>query len=437
MKPNRTQVLYLAVLATIIVFLAASTPAYATGREKVLYQFYGANELVHHLCGKLTADAAGNLYGVGCSADNNYNGLIYRLKPGAKDKWTEEVIYNFTGGSDGSGPNPDLVFDAAGNLYGAANQGGDYGAGTIFELSPTPNGTWTETTLYSFGGPLNDGIFPGSGLILDAAGNLYGGTMFGGNWQDNHCYNGINNTGCGTIFKMTHNPDGTWTESILYSLLFIDGWEIFSGLTLDAAGNLYGMATWGGTGSPNLCIAGCGTVFQLAPQPDGSYMFHRLYSFQGGTDGAYPVRDGHLLMDSNGNLYGATTFGGSWSFYCSSEYNGCGTAFQLTPQPNGTWNESVLHAFGNEDAGIYSMSFTAAGVLAGVTGAGGAYNGGTFFELKPGSKGQWKYKDLYDFGSAYGDALNPEGPLTLGADGNFYGLSWLVGAYGTMYRIKP
>ncbi len=442
MKPNRTQVFYLAVLAIVIVCLAASTPAYATGREKVLYQFYGASEQITNPQGELTADAAGNLYGTSALSGNYYNGVIYRLKPGANGKWTEEIVYAFTGGSDGAYPNPGFVFDAAGNLYGAANQGGDYGAGTVFELSPNPNSTWTETTLYAFGANANDGWIPGSGLIADAAGNLYGGTMFGGNLQDNHCgYGPGQNIGCGAVFKLAHNADGTWTESTLYSLLFIDGFEIFSNLTFDASGNLWGMATWGGTG---FCLQdgsnyGCGTVFQLAPQPDGSWMYHRIYSFQGGTDGSDPVRDGRLVFDSQGNLYGATSTGGNQG--CTNRYyTGCGTVFQLTPQQNGTWTETVLHVFGTatgEGVSPHAVAFNAAGSLYSITQGGGAYGYGTFFELKPGKNGQWKSTTLYSFGGAYGDAIYPWGPPIPGIGGYLYGLAKLPGAYGSMYRIRP
>src|SRR5208282_4793083 len=171
---------------------------------------------------------------------------------------------------------------------------------------------------------------------------------FGGNYQDPYCA-----AGCGAVFKMTHNPDGTWTESTLYGLLYIDGYEIFSNLTFDAAGNLYGMPTWGGTG---YCLQdgdnyGCGTIFQLAPQPDGSWMYHRLYSFQGGTDGSDPIRTGSMVSDSKGNLYGATATGGNTG--CANIYwLGCGTVFELSPQGNGQWTENVLYVFPTGHPGV-------------------------------------------------------------------------------------
>jgi len=437
MQPNRTQVSYLAALALVFACLAAVTPAYASGREKVLYDFYGNTEQVTNPQGSLVADATGNLYGTSNLGSKNSNGVVYELVRGANGTWSDQVIYSFTGGSDGSYPNGNLIFDAAGNIYGTANQGGDYGVGTVFELSPGSVGTWIETTLYSFNyNNGTDGIYPATGLIFDAAGNLYGGTMFGGNYQDPYCA-----AGCGAIFKLTHNPDGSWTEATLYGLLFIDGYEIFSNLTFDAAGNLWGMATWGGTG---VCYqdgsnSGCGTVFQLAPQPDGSWMFHRIYSFQGGTDGSDPVRDGNLVFDSQGNIYGATSTGGNQG--CSNRYyTGCGTVFQMTPQPNGEWTETVLHVFGNaagDGTRPHAVAFDAAGNLYGAAEGTGGYGFGNFFELKPNRKGQWTYKTLYNFGGFYGDAQYPWTTPVRGADGYLYGLARLVGAYGSIYRIKP
>ncbi|MGB8005534.1 MAG: choice-of-anchor tandem repeat GloVer-containing protein [Terriglobales bacterium] len=431
MKPHRTRFSYFAVLAIVLVCLAASTPAYASGREKVLYQFYGPQEQVQLPQGGLTADRAGNYYGAVSQRKGNPYGEIFVLVTGANGKWSDHVIYTFTGGSDGMYPNPGFIFDVAGNLYGAANQGGEYGVGTIFELSPNPSGTWTETTLYNFNyNNGTDGIYPGSGLTVDAAGNLYGTTQFGGNYQDPYCAPG----GCGAIFKMTQNPDGTWKESTLYGLLFIDGSDPESKVIFDAAGNLYGMTRGGG----QYLSCSCGTVFQLALQADGTYLFHRLYSFQGGTDGYDPYTNAPVL-DGKGNLYGSTHWGGNQG--CTTHYfTGCGTVFELTAQPNGAWTETVLHVFGNAagDGELpFSVKFDAAGSLYGVTAGGGAYGAGEFFEMKPARKGQWTYGIKYSFDGYYGDAAYPAGDLVTDAAGNLYGLASLPGAWGAFFRIKP
>src|ERR1700690_3371147 len=97
---------------------------------------------------------------------------------------TENVLYNFTGGSDGSGPTGNLIFDAVGNLYGTTDAGGvddgNGGKGVGFKLSSSTGGGWTETILYAFQGGTSDGEIPDGGVVFDTGGNLYGVTDFGG-----------------------------------------------------------------------------------------------------------------------------------------------------------------------------------------------------------------------------------------------------------------
>ena len=182
------------------------------------------------------------------------------------------MLYRFAGGRDGCASNAGLIFDGAGNLYGTTTRGGNQackrGCGVVFELSPKPDGSWTESVLHRFSGA--DGSYAGADLIFDAGGNLYGTTSTGG--VNNPCpIEG--DPGCGTVFKLTPKGDGTWTESVLYSFcssvgctdgIFPDG-----RLVSDVAGNLYG--TTGGGGTPK-CGGGfgCGTVFMLTPKSDGS-----------------------------------------------------------------------------------------------------------------------------------------------------------------------
>ena len=431
MKSNKSQVFNFAVLAIVLSCLTLATPASAAGRDKLLYRFVGPNEQVTSPSGLLTADGAGNFYGVSGVAFNQ--GMVFELMLGPNGTWSDKPLYTFANGTDGSGPVPGFVIDAAGNLYGVTNSGGAYGTGTVFELSPNPDGTWSKTTLYSFN-PYNyfEADFPSTPLIADAAGNLYGGSMFGGNFADQHCA-----AGCGAIFKMTHNPDGTWTESTVYSFLYIDGYEIFSGLNFDAAGNLYGMATWGGTG---VCLEdggnyGCGTIFQLAPQADGSWMYHRLYSFQGGTDGSDPIRTGSMVADSKGNLYGTTATGGNTG--CTNIYwTGCGTVFKFSPQGNGQWTEQVLYVFPTGGPGVAAPAFSTSmpKETCSVSHRGGTYGYGVFYKLSENRKGVWAYDVLYNFDSYDGDILGM-GPNTL-FDGYLYGLGRLGGAYAGFGRIK-
>lgn len=435
MKSKRQLTLLVTAFIVVFGFLTTTAPAFAAAKEKVLYRFWKPGGEVQRPGGPLVSDAAGNLYGTAPAGGANGFGTVYEMVRGANGHWSEKVLYSFAGGSDGT-PNPSLVFDPAGNLYGTTNQGGTYSTGTVFELTPGSGGTWTETVLYSFN-PNNgtDGIYPASGPIIDAAGNLYGATMFGGNYQDKQCA-----AGCGAVFKLAPGAGGIWTESTLYALVYIDGYEIFSNLAFDSAGNLYGMATWGGTGT---CYQdgsnyGCGTVFELTPKSNGKWTFKRLYSFQGGTDGSDPVRTGSLVFDNKGALYGSTSTGGNQG--CSNRYyTGCGTAFQLTPKGNGKWTEKVLHRFGNktgDGAGPSALTFDAAGNLYGAA-DGGAYSEGAVFELAPGANGKWTEKVLYSFGGKFGDAVYPTSPLILDSAGNLYGTAGLTGYYGAFYEIIP
>src|ERR1035438_1221071 len=149
----------------------------------------------------------------------------------------EKVLHNFNhDGTDGWRPEAGLIFDAAGNLYGTTSQGGSSGVGTVFELTPATGGTWTEKVLHSFGGGA-DGGYPEAGLILDAAGNLYGTTQWGGT------------STVGAVFELTPAAGGTWTEKVLHSFLNdgTDGVNPVAGLIFDGAGNLYGTTYQGGT----------------------------------------------------------------------------------------------------------------------------------------------------------------------------------------------
>ena len=162
----------------------------------------------------------------------------------------------------------ELIFDQSGNLYGTTTDGGSatcgnfYGCGIVFKLSPNGSGGWTETQLYTFQGA-SDGANPGSGLIFDKAGNLYGTTADGG---DAACNSGY---GCGTLFELTPNGSG-WTENLLYKFQGgSDGAYPSSSVIFDQTGNLYGTTTEGGG---NVCLVadksvGCGVVFELIREP--------------------------------------------------------------------------------------------------------------------------------------------------------------------------
>jgi uncharacterized repeat protein (TIGR03803 family) len=306
--------------ALVLAIFAASltltlTSAFAQ-QERVLHSFYSNGRDGFIPGSSLVIDAAGNLYGTTPDAGYFGVGLVFELTPKPGGGWTSKPLHAFSGReADGSSPNAALIFDTAGNLYGTTSFGGEDGVGTVFELSPTTSGTWSETVLYSFGaGTSGDGQNPGSVLLLHASGNnaaiLYGTTLQGG----------TNNLG--TAFELSPSADGGYTETVLHSFgSGTDGKSPKAGLIVDPAGNLYGTTTAGG-------IYNTGTVFELTPTGEETI----LHSFKpNGRDGAEPV--GGLVMDQAGNLYGTTDAGGSFKY---------GTVFEVEPASK---SEKILHNF--------------------------------------------------------------------------------------------
>lgn len=281
----------------------------------------------------------------------------------ASAQWYEQVLYSFQGYPDGAYPVGRIVFDKHRNLYGATSEGGSPncagpgGCGTVYELSPpAKNGDpWTETVIWIFKGrAYGDGATPGGGLIMDAAGNLYGTTAYDGTGQC-RLIGGL--VGCGTVYEMSppSQPGGAWTETVLYSFQGgNDGYAPDGDLVFDKAGNLYGATLFGGgkgTNCGNSLYPNCGTIFELSPpkQKGGAWSEKVLYSFSGTQafsidgDGAEP--NGGLLIDDTGAIYGTTGYGGS-AGVCQPR-GGCGTVFELIPprEQGGGWTESVLHRF--------------------------------------------------------------------------------------------
>jgi uncharacterized repeat protein (TIGR03803 family) len=277
---------------------------------------------------------------------------------------TETVLYNFcslSGCADGSHPNTSLILDPQGNLYGEAG-GGAHRWGVVYRVAQ--NGA--ESPIYSFHrGP---GADPWGGLLRDQKGDLYGTTQSYYRWNDRYY---------GTVFELKKGV----TLRYLYEFPAADeagGWVPSGRLAIDSLGNLYGTAAYGGDVANCSQQGGssCGLVFELtAPKTDKV-----LYNFAGGTDGANP--NGGLIFDAAGNLYGTTTYGGSEGANCQQWPGGCGTVFKLAP--DGT--ETVLHSFAggtdgaNPDAGLV---MDAQGNLYGATYSGGATGYGTVFKLAP------------------------------------------------------
>ena len=346
--------------------------------------------------------------------------------PKASGQSKYKVLHAFTGGSDGGGVWSSVVFDQKGNLYGTTSGGGDFGYGTVFELTPSQRGPWTETVLHSF--MLNDpqGAEPNTNLTFDSAGNLYGTAPNGG------AFNG------GTAFELTPGSI-SWTLTVLYNFAAYSGdvGPPHSGLISDSAGNLYGAGSGGAIGG--------GAVFELTPG-SGTWLETLPYSFcqQLGCSDGSGISAGPVL-DRSGNLYGTTIFGGNTS--CQSG-NGCGLVYELKRGSNGLWKEAVLHAFNgapDDSDGSSQLVLDSSGNLYGTGGGGshicfGSSPCGTVYTLTRGSGGSWSESVIYDFtGGTTGNGPGPSEGLVIDQEGNLYGTTFYGGSTscgcGVVYKL--
>ncbi len=313
-----------------------STEITATGKERVVYSFGGQPDGSNPQS-SLIMDKEGALYGTtraggggGCDGPGYGCGTVFKLTSG-KRGWTESKLYGFQGGSGGAAPSGGVVLTTSGALVGTTALGGTAhrgGDGVVFEL--TPSGTsYSETVIHTFTGA-PDGQYPGTALVSDSSGNLYGTTTEGGLTNCRRFPDGA-----GTVFKLT--PSGsTYAYSIIYSFNECkDGAGPSSGLLRGPHGVFYGLTSRGGAASG----LSNGTAYELLPN-GSSYAEKVLYSFKGGTDGADPEDAPGLVADDAGNLYG-TTVGGGGTTTCGG---GCGTVFKLLRAKSG-FTESILYAF--------------------------------------------------------------------------------------------
>jgi uncharacterized repeat protein (TIGR03803 family) len=386
------------------VILSASLPARGQ-TYSALYSFQcGPNDAANPL-GTLLRDNAGNLYGIAEGGGTFGFGSVFELRANG----SESVLHSFAGTPDGSDPVGGLVRDTAGNLYGATLAGGDFNLGTVFRISPSGK----EMRLHDFKPLGTDGGSPIGTVVRDSAGNIYGLTNGGGRYGKGTLYE-VFSTGGDTLLSQF----GGSREEAEYP---------YSGL-LDAGGNFFGMTSGGGTYSD-------GTVFEVTAAGKQGV----LHSFAGApTDGNGVV--GNLIKDSSGNLYGATTYGGSGS--CDLSFvPGCGMVFQVSSKGA----EKVVYSFTGApdgqfpDAGVVRDS---AGNLYGTTEIGGtgpcsATEGpgcGTIYEITP--SGQESV--LYSFTDTP-DGANPGAPLFLDSSGSFYGTTLVGGTYGcgTVFKYTP
>jgi uncharacterized repeat protein (TIGR03803 family) len=344
-------------------------------REDVLHDFAGSDGMYPK--GALVADKTGNLYGTtvngGPSCSQLGCGVVFELVREKAGKWIFKVLHNFAL-TDGANPYAGVIFDSQGDLYGTASSGGNLsacsdegGCGVVFKLTPDGKGHWTETVVYAFNG--SDGGGPMSPVTFDSSGNLYGTTSYGGA-----------NRG-GTVFELTPEKDGQWSERALHSFSFGtgDGYQPVYGVVFDGTGNFYGTTQFGGTVGGQ----GWGTAFELTSGKNGKWTETILRSFDRDKLGGGFVSSG-LILDGKGNLYGSTGEGGRYS---------SGVVFRLTLGANGKWGEAVLHSFGQGNDGadpIGGLIFDLAGHLLGVASIGGGTGGscgqdgcGVVFEITP------------------------------------------------------
>jgi uncharacterized repeat protein (TIGR03803 family) len=421
------------ILAVLAIALMLPTGAGAASKYKVLHRFTPRkNGDGGGPYRGVIFDTKGNLYGTTLGGGASRYGTVFKLSPNSDGSWRETLLYSFSGGTDGSEPLAGLVFDAIGNLYGTTYLGGSEAngcesneCGTVFKLKSNPDGSWTESVLHRFTGV--DGGNPDAGLIFDDAGNLYGTTQVGGDFD---CSSNPP-VGCGVVFELTPNSNGSWTERVLATI----GAHPIADLVFDRAGNLYGTAASGGDLACNAPF-GCGDVFELTPNSDGTWTPSYLHNFTG-ADGYEPTAP--LVLDSVGNLYGTTYGGGSTA--CNGVTSGCGVVFKLTPSSGDEWTEHVLHRFtgGNDGANpVAGLIFGATGNLYGTAEVGGAYGYGVVFELRRTSTG-WKERVLHAFVGK--PAQTPFGGLTLDKAGNLYGTATLCGSgqrcEGVVFEITP
>ena len=310
-----------------------------------LHTFVGGADGAHPY-GRVAIAHDGTLYGTTTEGGSGGSGTIYRLQPSAAvpksalAPWNETVLHRFTG-SDGAGPQGDLTLDQSGNIYGTTQEGGSAGGGVIYELAFS-TGNWTENILYSAQGYRT----PSGGVVFDGSGNLYGVFEEGGSLGD------------GAVYELSPTTRSGWTEQILYGPSG-EEWNPMGGLIIDPSGNLYGTVPGFGGG-----------VFELTHST--GWIFNELYDFGGSGEG--PVDK--LVMDSAGNLYGTT---------CQDGNYGSGGVFELVLS-NGTWNARWLHSFTGGNDGSCPMSnlvFDANSNLYGTTSFGGTYGGGVVFEITP------------------------------------------------------
>ena len=394
-----------------VVFALAS--AGWASSEKVLWNFTGTNgDGSGPWSNYFISDAKGNLYAATAAGGTYSAGVVFMLSPAGK----ETVLYEFKGqaNGDGSGPAGRLAFDPKGNIYGTTQGGGTNGTGTVYKLSPKRGGGWTEKVIYTFSATGADGISPSAGMTIAPNGTMYSTTPDGGAY------------GAGTVFSLKKTSKG-WKQTVIQSLNgSSNGGYPYEGLMMDTAGNLYGAAPTGGAD-------GQGLIYRLRHTKQG-WVDTVLYSFtnqNGDGSGLYWI---DLISDKSGNIYGATSFGGT---------NGTGTVWELVySKTKKSYSEKILYEFGTSGSGdgnnpYGGLAMDSKGHLYGTALRGGSSGLGAFYKLTKEGK-TWKETVLHSFVGG-NDGNSPTGNPYIDAKGRLYGMTQLGGtsSLGVVYRITP
>jgi uncharacterized repeat protein (TIGR03803 family) len=424
------------IIGIAFVVAAFATAAHA-GTFQVLYTFHGypARDGANPQAAPFM-DSKGDLYGTTEAGGTSACGVVYKLHKSRSGTWKETILHSFACGNDGEGPIGGVIEDKLGNLYGDTELGGTgdcyffgerIGCGTVYKLSPAKGGGWINTVLYSFPAPHDFFGGPEASLTFDDNGALYGTTVFddecagvsrgsvfllkpvNDKWKERELHRFCNDghdgrspaygslvfdpagnlygtasegghgTDTGVVFQLNPLGSGKWQFKKIHQFTQDDGGVLEGGLTIDAAGNLYGAETDGG-------LSNFGAIYELSPAAGGTWNETVLYTFVAdGVDGQNPWQN--PVFDSHGNLFGTTQQGGS-ATYCVN----CGVIYELVPQGGGKWGESVVYSFGSQ------LNVT--------------------------------------------DGADPIGGLTLGKDGNFYGTTLQggdssCGNCGVVFEFTP
>ena len=388
---TRNRLLFASALS--LIGLHEST-AHAVPTFTTLVSFSGANGSLPQA--RLTIDGSGNLYGttgMGGVAPGNY-GIVFELSGPSHTTFTTVAKFD---GNDGGTPLAPITIDPHGTLLGTTSTGGPANVGNVFRLAGLRHRRIEP--LVTFTGP--NGSTPESGLISDAAGNLYGTTYIGGTGQ------------FGTVFELLASDHKHIVT--LHSFSGQDGAFSVSPLVADSAGNLFGTMFEGGAQN-------VGLVFELSGSDHKTFSI--LASFDG-IDGGYP--EAGLVIDASGNLYGTTSD--------MAKHNG-GTIFELSGTDHMTL--TTLHSFGLGHYGgsqsIGGLLIDAAGNLYGTTPVEGGFGYGAIYKL---SADHQRFTVLHEFkGGAEG--AEPLTGVIADAAGNLYGTTIAGGAdnLGTVFELS-